>query len=229
MTLDDIAYKILESYRAYIKASDYIDIREVYHRVHPTRARLIKQKIDKYPLVPLEETFNQNLGSQRLELVDSSVVPGLLSSRKMLRTVNDIPLPLFNNDGEPLFSRIGPADQLSLNYKIITYEKALYAGNGRFNANAVYAFYFNNKIYLYSKGDEFKQTKYITGRGIFQDPMVAGLLTNADYNETSEYPVSINMIADIENIILSEDYKLNVLQAGDTNSNQVDDTITSNK
>lgn len=225
MTLNDIAYKIFETYRAYIRNTDSIDIREIYHKVHTTRAKLIKQKIEKYPLVPLEESFNQSIGSQRLELVDSSVVTGISSGRKMLRTVNDIPLPIFNNEGEPLFAGLSGGDLLSPNIKILTFEKAKYAGNNRFNGNAVYAFYFQNKLYLTSKGIEFRETKYITGRGIFQEPMVAGLLTNANYDEKSEYPISINMMADLENIILNEDYKLNVVQTGDTKTDQTDNII----
>jgi hypothetical protein len=223
MTLNDIAYKILETYRAYIRNSESIDIRELYHKIHTTRAKLIKQKIEKYPLMPIEETFNQSIGSQKLELVDSSVVTGLLSGRKMLRTINNIPLPLFNNNGEPLFAGISGGDLLSPTIKMVTFEQSKYVGNGRFNKNTLYGFYYNNKIYLTSGGTDYRQLKYITGRGIFQDPMSAGLLTNSSYDEKSEYPISFNMAVDLENIILSEDYKLNVLQPVDQTSNQTDD------
>lgn len=225
MTLNDIAYKIFETYRAYIKNTDSIDIREIYHKIHTTRAKLIKQKIEKYPLIPLEESFNQSLGSQKLELVDSSVVTGIKSYRKMLRTVNDIPLPIFNNEGEPMLTRISGGDLLTSNIKVITYDKAKYAGSGRFNTNAIYAYYYNNKIYLVGKGIETRSTKFITGTGVFQEPMVAGLLNNSSYTETSEYPISINMLADLENIILNEDYKLNVAPITDNKVNQVDDVV----
>ena len=143
----------------------------------------------------------------------------------MLRTINDVPLPIYNNEGIPLFTRVGPADRLSVQYKIINYNHSYYYGNNKFDKNAVYVFYFNNKLYLYSKSNDFKSTKYIDIVGVFQNPMESGVLNNVNYDETSEYPVSYNMVSDIENIIIQEWYKIAVSQAGDKESNQVDDTI----
>lgn len=225
MTLNDLSYKIIEDLRAQLKTTDSIDLREVHHKVHLTRAKLIKQKIEKYPMAPIEETLMQSIGSQKLELVDSSVVTGILSGRRMLRTINDIPAPIFNNLGEPMFAGLSGGDLLSPTIKMTTFEKSKFLGNNKFNASAIYAFYLDSKLYLTSKDTDFRVIKYITGRAVFQDPMAAGLLTDANYDETSDYPISYNMAIDLENIIAQEWFKLALQQIGDTTDNQTDDTI----
>lgn len=209
MTLNEAAYRVRRFYRTHYKETDELDIRYVYSWVVTTRAKLLKQRFDK-PMATVDNNFVQDLGPVEMELVDSSIVPTLPSNKKFLRTVRDIPPTIDRSGHTGTFTRIGPADQLTTNYKVLDYDDVFYYGNGKFNGNDICAFPLNGKIYLYSKGRNHFNIRYINVRGAFLDPRDAAIFKDPTWSEDDEFPMNETLIDDMENIIRNEKILFNV-------------------
>ena len=123
------------------------------------------------------------------------------------------------------FVRIGPADRYELKYKVLTHEDALSFGFGKFNKKDVCAFVIDDKVYLCSRDMTIKNLKWIDIRGVFQDPMAAGLFANVAYDENSAYPIGEDMVQDIEKLIYTEKLAPLLGEREDTNNNGANDII----
>lgn len=208
ITLNQIAYGLFESVRGRLTDDSHISIKEIYDMVHDVRATLLKQKFDKNARV-IDTIYTQSLGALEIEAVDSSAHSNITSGRYMFRTVKEIPPTIDRANYEGTFTRIGPADKLSVKYNLVSYDRALYSGNGRFNKDAIFAFLRDNKIYLISNSGAYHKTvQFIDVEGVFQNPEQVAIFKDVSgssltfYDEA--YPIGRGMRRDIENIILKE-------------------------
>lgn len=228
VTLNTIAYNILKNYRIQTKVSDDLDIRYVYQWVNNTRAKYIKQRLDK-SIFEIDQSLIQSLGAVELELVDSSIAMSLPTplpaDKYFLRTKLSIPKTIDRSGHVGTFVRIGPADRYELKYKVMTHEDALSFGFGKFNKKDVCAFVIDDKVYLCSRDMTIKNLKWIDIRGVFQDAMAAGLFANTAFDEDSAYPLGEDMIHDIEKLIISEKLAPLLNEKEDTNNNGANDII----
>jgi hypothetical protein len=141
-----------------------------------------------------------------------------------LRTVKDIPWTI-HSKGEPGgFTRIAPADNLEENFRLVSYETALTSGNGKFNKSQIYAALDGQKLCLFSKDRLHKQLKYIRVKGIFENPIEAYEFKNgADtYDWNLEFPISDNLVNDMKNIIVQENFRIIMVPMDDKESNSID-------
>jgi len=228
VTLNQIAYGIFEVIRGNLSDDDSIAISHIKDMIHDTRATLLKQKFDKGIRV-IDDNFTQSLGALKIEAVDSSAHSTINAGRYMYRTVLEIPETLDRRNYEGTFTRIGPADKLATSYNLVSYDRALYSGNGRFNKDQVFAFLRDNKIYLISNSGAYhKGVQFIDVVGVFQNPSQVALFKDSAgdsyYSDDKRYPISRSMKKDIENIILKEKLGLEV-QASTDKINDGDNTI----
>lgn len=207
VTLNQIAHSILESVRGKISDDDNISIDQIKDMVHSTRARLLKQKFDKNLRV-IDDVFTQSLGALEIEAVDSSAHDTILAGRFMYRTVLEIPETIDRRNYEGTFTRIGPADKLAKKFNLVSYDRALWSGNGRFNQAEIYAFLRDVKIYLISGDRYHKGVQFIDGIGVFQNPSQVAMFVDSNgdslYSDDKRYPISRAMRDDLENIIIKE-------------------------
>jgi len=208
-----IAYDILETYRANLIETDFIDIRQIKHQIDVLRVKLIKQHLEKYFINSIDENLVQEYAPNgtaiTMEIVDSSATTILPTGRYYVRSTVAIPATIERNGGIPTFTRIGPADKLSERYQIVNSDWGLLYGSGKFNSNAVAAFILGDRLILTSKN---KQSvfgiKYVNVRGVFQNPSEVALLNNPLATDDDSYPINSQMIDDIKNIILNREFKL---------------------
>ena len=207
VTLNQIAYSILESVRGKLTDDDNISIDQIKDMVHSTRARLLKQKFDRNLRV-IDDVFTQSLGALAIEPVDSSAHSTIHAGRYMYRTVLEVPETIDRRNYEGTFTRIGPADKLATKWNLVSYDRALVSGNGRFNGALVFCFLRDNHIHLISGDRYHKGVQYIDVVGVFQNPtQVARFVDqNGDslYSDDGRYPISRAMRDDLENIIIKE-------------------------
>ncbi len=207
VTLNQIAYNILESIRGKISDDDNIDIDQIKDMVHSMRTKLLKQKFDRNLRV-IDDIFTQSLGALEIEPVDSSAHPTITAGRFMYRTVLEIPETIDRKNYEGTFTRIGPADRLANEFNLVSYNRALRSGNGRFNGDQIYCFIRDSKIYLISGDKYHKGVQFIDVEGVFQNPAQVALFVDSNgdslYSDTGRYPVSRSMKDDIEEIIISK-------------------------
>lgn len=204
ITLKQIGYDILEFYRANIKNADDIGIRQIYFWIHNTRAKLLKQKFDK-PFAQINEAYIQNLPVLAMELIDASLISSIESTRYILRSIIELPITIERSNFSHTFTRLGPPDGVSQAYTIIDYDDISTYGNGKFNDRSVAAFLVNNRIGLTCKDSQSALgIQNISGRGVFQNPMMAGILTNPNFNEDSDYPITYQLVEEMKSILLGD-------------------------
>ena len=224
-SLHDIAYEIIELYRATYKVTDSLDIRQVKSWIHNYRAFLLHQKFMR-PMSMIDYAYRQDLGILKLELVDSSLLPGFESGKHMVRTIEDIPSLIEDNRKLPVFTRLSVADRFRRNINHVTYERALVSGNGRFNSNDLFAFLFDSKIYLISKEEiYYKGISHLHAEGVFEDVTTAAKFKNSDYTDKDPYPITKAMLSDIHRLIASEKFPLVMTQLKDNISDDADNLV----
>jgi len=213
ITLNEAAYDVFEFYSQNVKDTDNVDIRQIKFWVNTMRAKLLKQKFDKYSMLPIDEAYIQTLAPGgnpvALQMIDSSIYTTLPSNNYFAETTISIPKTIERNAYNHTFVRIGPADKLRINYTIVPYDQALFSGNGKFNHDTVFAVVYGDKILLMSKN--FQSISGIQGlniRGVFSNPVEVSTLNSSTYTDDDEYPINLNLISDMKEMILSREFRL---------------------
>jgi hypothetical protein len=205
VTLNQIAYGLLEEVRANVSDDTNIDLRQIKDMIHNVRSVILKQKFDKNLRV-IDDVFTQPLGALEIESVDSSLHSTITSGRYMFRTVKELPPTIERRNYEGTITRVGPADQLATSYNLVSYERALYSGNGRFNKDMIFAFLKDNKIYLISNSGAYhKAVQFIDVRGVFQNPEQVARFSDVSGSSLTfsdeAYPISRNIRSTIEDML----------------------------
>lgn len=137
----------------------------------------------------------QNINCAELELVNPiDCCIDVPDACKVLRTKKKIPntIEFFYTKG---IVTIGSADILKPRILLIDYSRVPYVGHGRTTAKTVYAFLYDQYIYLISKDLSYTFMKYITIRGIFEDPTSLSNFTTcttgqACWSPSDPYPLN---------------------------------------
>ena len=130
----------------------------------------------------------QTLSCLELELVDPiQCCIAVPTNCKVLRTKKKIPntIEFFFTKG---ITSVGPADILKPRFILIDYSRVPYAGNGRTTQKAIYSFFYDGYMYVFSKNSITNLLKYITIRGLFEDPTALGDYINCETNQTCWKP-----------------------------------------
>ena len=222
-SLNSLVYELIELYRTNFKVTDSIDERLMATWIQYTRAKLIKQRLDEHMRIP-DNRWVQDLGSVELEVVDTSLVSGIPSGKKLARTVEDIPNTIHYKGTPGAFTRIAPATLDERNIHLVTYDRALDSGFGKFNRNDIYAFLQGNKMYFISNNQNNKSLTYVHIKGIFENPIEAYEFVNGvdSYDWDYEYPINEALVGDMKNIILQENFKLIMMPMDDKTPNSID-------
>jgi hypothetical protein len=200
ITLNQLVYELLELRRGYIKNTDTLDRRIVIDWITTQRARLLKQKFDQ-PFSSIDDHYVQGLGTVTMEKVSSNE-NSIVDYTYMYRTNIVIPRTIESKTGVGTFTRIGPADRLSQNFKVVTYERALSSGNGRFNKDTIYAFVLGDYVYLHSKSGIHLGVKYLDIRGVFQDAIQAAVIKTPTWGYDDDYPINKEIIDQMKLLIV---------------------------
>lgn len=147
---------------------------------------------------------------------------------KVLRTKKIIPntIELYFTKG---IAAIGPADITKPRFVLIDYSRVPYVGHGRTTQRAIYAFIYNQYIYVISKDPSVSLLKYITLRGIFEDPTELGEYVSCVnglpcYKSSEPYPLNLWMWEYIKPQILQQLMQKSINRLDDNNNAQDDKT-----
>lgn len=222
-SINELAFELIELRRAYIKSTDPLDKRMVIDWIQSQRARLLKQKFDQ-PFASVDDHYVQSLGAVAMEKVLSNEIsPEVEDFNYMYRTAIDIPRTVESrNFPGGTFTRIGPADRLSTKFTLVTAERALYSGNGKFNRNMIYAFVLGDRVYITSKSGAHFTVGYLDIRGVFQDPIQAARIFVPTWDYDDDYPINKEIIDQLKVLIINEKFGLTLVQPGDKTDNQLD-------
>lgn len=228
-SLNEIVYDIIESYRATYKNTDSLDERLVATWIQHYRAELIKQRLEESMRI-VDEHWVQDLGAIEMQRIDSSLVSGFASDRYIMRSAREIPPTIQTKFGIGTFTRISPADRLENKFNLVSYERALYSGNGKYNNKDVFVFLDNKYLYLMSKSNLHKYIKYIQVKGVFQNPIEAYEFVHGvnSYSWDYEYPISESLISGLKAFIKDKELRFKLTPLEDNVQNGADDIVNVN-
>ena len=223
-SLNELVYQILELYRSTYKITDPVDERLVMTWIQQTRAKLLKQRFDEN-MRYIDEHNVQDLGTITLERIDSSTNTNYPSDKNILRTNKDIPRTIDRKGNIGTFIRIASADKLQNKINLVSYERAMVSGNGKFNNNDVYAYIDGNRICLTSKSGIHLGINYINIKGVFVNPIEAYEFVNGNntYDWDYEYPISENIVRDMIDLIVKDNFRFVMTPLQDPVNNAADD------
>ena len=176
----------------------------------------------------LDPNIQQTINCLELELVDPhNCCVDIPIGCKILRTKYQIPNTIELHHTKTL-SSVGPVDITQKRFSLIDYSRVPYVGNGRTTGNSIYAFLYDNYIYIFSKKAEIKTLKSITIRGIFEDPTALKDLNDCSnkpcWSPDNVYPINQWMWAYIKPQILNSLLRQKSIPVDDTNNSKDDTT-----
>jgi len=218
---DYYIHQIWELIRANIGDDDSLDERLIGAWIDGARELVLSNELNKNKF-GIDESLVQEVktdGVAFVALENSNVgIHSVEIFAPTKRTVLNIPEPIYTHNGTG-FTRIGPVDKSSPKYAYTSIHELPYAGNGRFSEKAIKAFYWEGKVYLFTRSTtsiDFKLLKNISVRGIFRDPTsVPG------YSDEEEYPISGKMFQYMKTILMESNYKI-IMNA---KSDEINDSV----
>ena len=193
MSLNDLAYSILESIRPMIKDDEIIDLREIKFEIHNQRALWLTNYLNK-PLRVIDDGILQTI-CEDIDIVDASSCCNVTTKCTAMRTRREIPETIALHDGNLIY-RVGPVDLTKPAFNYVSYQHALFAGNGRFNKDNVYTFLKEGYIYLLINPQSMVMSGItrIAITGIFENPSDISEFNNCNgmscYTDDSPYPLT---------------------------------------
>ncbi len=206
-TKDHLIFDLLAIARAGKIADDEMLTPElVGFWVDNTRARLVKQEVDKGKSI--NPDIIQTISCMDVSQVDSSECPGCEETGCfILRTDEQLPTTI-ESRGRNLITRIGPINTGGPGFSIIPYERSFWSGHNKFTKGMVRAYLRNRYVYIIT--DKF--LRKISVSGVFSYPEELGnyvsCIGEACYSKSSYYPVSSYMIEDMKRMIIDTNFRL---------------------
>lgn len=199
VTLDTIIQDLLHIVRgAQITQSEPISRRQVEAWIHQYRAKLIKQDLDKGKKP--NPDYIQVIQALELEEVDEAEGSTLDTDYQTFRTKIQLPNSVDLNF-KPGLMYVGTTTGQEIQFA--PESRARWQQYKKYTLNDPIAYLKNNYIYVTND----KEIRYITVRGIFEVPPEVSHLNNpneviTDVTASSPYPIPINMIPTLKEMIL---------------------------
>lgn len=219
VTLNQLAYDLLELVRPEISDDEAIDLRQVKFWIHNQRALWLRNELNRFRTI--DDNIIQDLGCVKLEVADRATCPDLPIDCHILRTEKEIPntVELHNKTA---ITRVGPIDITAPSYSFVEYKRAIFSGNGKFNKQQIFAFLHSNRIYLKISplNRDGKYLEYLNIRGVFETPPDVAAFIDADgipcYSDDGKYPVNRWMIDYMKQAIVQSNLIIENAAVGDT-------------
>lgn len=212
-SFNEIAYRIFNIVKPKISDDESIDILEIKYDIENARALLLKRR--KGTNIP--HSAIQYIPKLEVESVNaSSIYPDIPSDKVLLRTTIQVPEFLRRSSGVPMIDRISAPTLLSNNFSFVNPEYAVSSGNGMFNKEHIFAFDEDNYLYFITGRILSKSIKYINLNAVFERPSKVNTFMNENLSysltDDDDYPIPMDMIDEIENIVIKNKLSLEATQ-----------------
>lgn len=224
ITLNKLAFDVLEMYRANLKDTDSVDIRQVVYWINSARAFLIKQRLDR-------NIFN--IYEEELQTISPLGILPVSGSTSIVYTSSEIPATISRKGHAGTLTKVWyPFNSLTAPYtstypvQIVPFQRFERVGNRKFNGNLHYAAISSDrKLYIksYTFTGGIDQTKV---EGVFQDPIEVMTLNSESDPYNADYPLNSSLIRDLINLIVSEKFQIILKQSEDHIGEDGRDTTT---
>ena len=220
MTLNEIAYNILNTYRGgRLNHNEHISLDQIKFTVKYYRAMMIRRDMARNGFV--SNGVEQDLNCLELEIIDASKCCNLKTNCDVYRTKEPLPkfIRLAFNDA---LTYAGDATGLN-SYQIIEPHIVQWLPYDKYVAGKKRVYILDNYLYLYNgDGDGV-----VNIRGIFEDPEKLGEYTNCEeipcYDDNSEFPLPMDMLQMLTQGILSGEMKILAMSMNDSANDAAQD------
>jgi len=219
-SLNEIAYDVIEMYRANYRDTDSVDIRQVYHWVNSARAMLIKQRLDKNIFDIYEE---------EIQSINDLATTTTTGSTGVIETVSAIPVTISRKGYPGTITKVSYPYATELAFsstpvQVVTQQRFQRAGSRKFNTALYYATIGkDNKLYF--KTYTISTAVYLTAEGVFQNPIEVMMLNGDTDPYNSDYPMNSSLIRDLTNMIITDKLQLVIQQVEDKKTEDGRDTV----
>lgn len=209
MRLDEIVTDVMLLARGMkLTQSETIQRPQVIYWINAYRAILFKQSMDKNN--EIDRAYIQSLNCMSLSQIDKSECTAIVNTNRILLRTAEIPKPIITRKGN-CFTFIG--DIHGKPYQLTTEDNIYFNLKRKYSGRDIYAYYKDTRIYIVSPQNP--NLKYITIRGVFEDPTLLANYTDnctkmATFTLESDYPISMNVIPIIKDMIISREIKVGI-------------------
>lgn len=220
VTLRTITTDLLNIIRGgQLSQSEPISKRQLEAWVHQYRAVLIKQDMDKGKLP--NPDYIQTIQALELEEVDKAEGSTVDTDYQTFRTMIELPNTIDLNH-KPGFTYVGTITGQEIQF--VQEGRARWQQFRKYTFDDRIAYLKEHKIYVTND----KELRYITVRGIFEIPPEVSHLSNTnelqtDVTEDSPYPIPINMLPTLKQMILKGELGIEVRAYSDTDNDSASD------
>jgi hypothetical protein len=188
--------------------------------INEQRALFIRNEYNKKRT--LDPNVQQTIPCLSLELVDPhNCCVEVPVGCKILRTVQPLPNTIEFHHKKAITS-VGPVVITAKRFTLIDYSRVPYIGEGRTTKTAIYAFLYDNYIYIISKDPAVNLLESIAVRGIFEDPTALADLTSCEgkpcWSTSDIYPLNQWMWPYVKEAVLQQLFRKLQLPLDDTNN-----------
>ena len=220
MTLDEIAYNILNLFRGgRSNIDEHISLDQIKFNIKHYRAMFIRRDFARNGLVTRH--LEQDLGCLKLIKVDASKCCNLPVYCPIYRTVRSIPKTVRFNFSEAI-TYTGDVTGLGRIPLIESYEVATLPYD-KYTSNRPKAYMIEDYMYVYNPNG----MEYINVRGIFEDPeeLASYECSGSCYDDSTPFPIPADMISAITSGILGGELALLSQTFSDTVNDRQQDVI----
>lgn len=194
-------------------SKEEIDDRTLKEWINGQRSLWLKNEINKGK--EIDQSIIQTLPCMELEVVDASLCGLLRTKHRILRTVDLLPKSILNKFNNGIVSVRRPI-MLDIKFNLMTREEAVYSGNGKFNSRDIFAFVYEDRVWIKLMNDN-KHINFMTHiavDGVFEDPSEAEKYTDCNNKpcfdpDKQDYPINNSMWQYMINAIYENRFNLN--------------------
>jgi len=222
VTLNGIVTDLLLTVRgSKISKSETISKRQIEEWIHQYRGLLLKQDLDKGKTP--NPDYIQEIDHLKLEAIDTAgtnmTINGISAENIILRTELEIPKTIDLNFKSG-FMYIGTVDGTEIQF--IPEGRSKWQSFKKYTSNDSICFLRGGYLYIMNN----KPIEFISVRGIFEVPSEVGRfvnpITNQPYfNLDSKYPIPINMVSTLKQMILKGELGIESQSPSDTKNDSM--------
>ena len=205
MTLNEIAYNILNTYRGgRLNHNDHVSLDQVKFTIKYYRAVLIRRDMGRNGFV--SNNVEQDLTCLELEKIDASKCCNLITDCTVYRTKFKLPKFVRLNFNDAI-TYAGDATGVN-SYQIVEPHMVQFLPYDKYTQNRKKVYLIDNYLYLYNgHGDSV-----INIRGIFEDPESLATFTGCGdiqcYDADSEFRLPMDMVQTITQGIMNSEMRI---------------------
>lgn len=173
-----------------------LDDRFIIDQINQARAIWIKNELNKGRSI--DDDIKQTLTCIELDIVEQSECPFVISNSYVLKSKVKIPKTIIRDYGDSILA-VRNSKILSERYNYVSKEHAVYANSGKMNRKSIFAFLYNDYMYIKisKENPKIPLLTRISIEGIFEDPTELAALDccgDGCYDIlTQDYPISYNL------------------------------------